>query len=818
MSRPYRTHATVVRQRIARSLLAQSPHGSAPAPADDGPSLGTITLLPHQRDAVQQLHTMLAAMHVALLADDVGMGKTFVALAVAQRYPRCLVIAPAGLRYAWRDAMERAACATGTIWSLHQCSHTEIPPELVTPGTLVIIDEAHHLRSPNTRRYQTIASAVAGADLLLLSATPLHNRADDLRAVLGLRLGGRRDLLSSAMLTRLVVRRTLPDRRPVVRQEPAVSIPHDPRILDALLALPAPLPAKDGAIAGALIRLGLLRSWCSSDAALVAALKKRLLRSEAMQDALAAGRHPTRIELRSWIVGDGEMQLAFPELMASAPPADGPLRDVLTRHIAALRALLALMVPPHTADLQRGDLLRRLVAEHPTTPIVAFSQYRETIRSLARALTDIAGVGALTSHRAWIASGPLPRQELLAAFAPRGQGRPPPPPHQRVRLLLCTDLLAEGVNLQDAGIVVHLDLPWTDALRAQRIGRCVRLGSPHSTVSVVTLQIPAATEAVVQLTARLTTKAQLATRLVGRSGMGEARSAVDIAQDLRDQLSAWCRDEAAIGPGAAAVPPIDPGEKETSRIAPMVACIAATQRGVLAMIRHAEADRVQLIGGVVQRAPHGRRARLRVMTTPTALLALMQTLSPATGGSDECLARERVALPSPLPSPSPSPSPSQLRWWRYAERATAAFVRRQQLRAQFGSRAEAEPATVRQARRLVQQGIRGASPTQRGVVYAASREALEMLRVARGAAVDEALRAWMMTAAARPFVEWVGAWRSSAVLVRSAAGGDGPRSVAASSGAWHVEALLLMCPHASTDPDSFGGCPHARCSSISMAP
>jgi hypothetical protein len=336
----------------------------------------------------------------------------------------------------------------------------------------------------------------------------------------------------------------------------------------------------------------------------------------------------------------------------------------------------------------------------------------------------------------------------------------------------------------------------------------VRLGSPHATVSVVTLHIPAATEAVVQLSARLAIKARLATRLVGRSGVGDARSAIDAAQDLRDQLHAWRRDDATIDEGATATPAITAPDQQAPAATPWVACTTATHRGFLAMIREEPTGRVQLVGGLVQHARQRRRVRLRVVTTPTALLALLQTLSPPTGESGECLARERVAFLSP----------SQHRWWRYAEQTTAAFVRRLQLRTQVGSRAVAEPATVRRARRMVQQGIYGASPAQRGVVYAASREALEMLRVARGAAVDEAVRAWMMMAAARPFMEWVGAWRSSAVLVRCAAvvPSASPASVAQS--AWHLDALLLLCPHAAPDPDSFAACPHARCSSISMAP
>src|SRR5207344_2385706 len=97
--------------------------------------------------------------------------------------------------------------------------------------------------------------------------------------------------------------------------------------------LPAPLPAHDGAVAGALVRLGLLRAWCSSDAALTHALRRRILRGEALRHALEGGRHPTTAELRGWLVGDHEVQLAFPELMAGHAPETGPLLEVLTRHL-----------------------------------------------------------------------------------------------------------------------------------------------------------------------------------------------------------------------------------------------------------------------------------------------------------------------------------------------------------------------------------------------------------------------------------------------------------------------------------------------------
>ncbi|MGH7447903.1 MAG: helicase-related protein, partial [Longimicrobiales bacterium] len=49
-----------------------------------------------------------------------------------------------------------------------------------------------------------------------------------------------------------------------------------------------------------------------------------------------------------------------------------------------------------------------------------------------------------------------------------------------MRLLIGTDVLAEGLNLQDARVVISYDLPWNPVRLAQRIGRIDRLGSPHA--------------------------------------------------------------------------------------------------------------------------------------------------------------------------------------------------------------------------------------------------------------------------------------------------------------------------------------------------
>lgn len=551
-SRAAQRRLELVRAYVARSVLPPLP----------SPTLGEVVLAPHQREAAARLLRMLARHGGGLLADDVGLGKTYVALAVAREYERCIVIAPAALLPMWAAAVRRTHTKGAALVSLHAFSRGDGSGCATGARRLVIIDEAHHLRNPATQRYQQVSAAIAGADVLLLSATPVHNREGDVRAMLALFAGSRPDLLEAGRRAELIVRRdsamvggassAVAGSQPAVRWHRAHRVPMDRAILERIMALPAPLPAKDGAEAGALIRMGLLRAWCSSEAALLDAVRRRRMRGAVLRDALEVGRHPTQAELRSWAVSEGEVQLGFAELLASGPVEHGPLLAVLDRHLAALTALADALRSAGGGDAERAAWLRRVVAAHPGVPVVAFSQYARTVEAMYRALRDIAGVGMLTGARARIASGPIGRQEALQRFAPRAHERPPPPSHAAIRVLLTTDLLAEGVNLQDAGVVVHCDAPWTAALRDQRVGRAVRMGSPWGVVHVYRLAPSLEVEGALRWEARVVRKAAIGARVVGRAG--RSRSVVEVRSALLAQFAEWARASDAVDVPDAASP------------------------------------------------------------------------------------------------------------------------------------------------------------------------------------------------------------------------------------------------------------------------
>jgi superfamily II DNA or RNA helicase len=726
---------------IARALL--SPGSTREVPH----ALGDVTLLPHQRDAVVRLRKALARFRGALLADDVGLGKTYVALAVARDYGDAHVMAPAALLPMWRTSIERTASRHVTLHSLHACSTRA--PRIPGPGAgrgLVIIDEAHHLRTATTRRYRAVADAVAAHDVLLLSATPIHNRPRELRALLALFMNARDDLLDPDMLARLIVRRgsdvvrplvqasarpvpasasasaqgayTVP-HRPRICEHPPFQVPHDPATLTGILALPAPLPAHGGSAAGALVRLGLLRAWCSSDAAFDAALGRRLLRGSALRDALLAGRHPTNGELRAWVVGDShDMQLAFPELM-SANAARPALLPALGLHVDALSALRERHRNFAQGDAARAMYLRQTLGEHPGLSLIAFSQLSGTVRALYRALSDIAGVGMLTGSGARIASGRISRREMIARFAPHAQGLPPPPAHHAVRLLLATDLLAEGVNLQDAGVVVHLDLPWTDALRRQRVGRVARLGSARTEIHVHAIHPPDIGERALRQLERLRTKAAFSTRLVGGA---RPSSAADHESAWRATLQSWLRSDTEF----------DQQARLHAGACSMVAIAPARRRAAFALVQS---------------------------DNEWHLLDCDPSTAPVTPGDATAdISRGVQLLDAVATSPSAVVPGDLAALTLPAERFVARWLSTRRTREQAGALPRGLSAGQRRLLERIRT-VRDAQPAiRRGAMVRAADEAIRIVHAAAGAACERALDAWLWSFASAEPADWLRGW------------------------------------------------------------
>jgi hypothetical protein len=498
-----------------RAIIAHHVYGPE---ASERP-LGEIRLHPHQHEACARVRRLLETHGGALLADDVGLGKTFVALDVARDATRPVVLAPAAIRQTWLDAARRSGIEVVFV-SIESLSRSGAP---AISADLVIVDEAHHLRTPATRRYRAASVLCANAGVLLLSATPVQNSTRDLRAIIALFAGARVTGMTDDELAGFVVRRSATD---VVLEEatlpalrPPVWLPtvNDVDGLDRLLSLPRAVPPRDGDDGGVLLCYTLLREWASSRAALVAALRRRLAHAHAMEDALLAGRMPTRAELSVWTFADGAQQLAFPELAIASELEHGhALLAQVRLHASAVRELLAWIESSPDPDTLRAATIRDVMRRHRGERVIAFSEYADTVVALYRALAADGHVAMLTHAGGRVAGGAISRREVLGRFAP-GASRQTPDT-ERIDLLLTTDVLSEGVNLQDASVVVHIDLSWNPARLQQRVGRVRRLGASHAEVSVYLVPPPAPAERMLQLERRLRLKIGTAARTMGLAG------------------------------------------------------------------------------------------------------------------------------------------------------------------------------------------------------------------------------------------------------------------------------------------------------------
>jgi len=535
--------------RSVRSCIARTMLGAASPDV----RLGDVTLHPHQKQALSRIQELLARDRVAVLADETGLGKTYVALAAARAYERVLIITPASLRSLWSEALLRIQQRADII-SLELLSRRGSAG--IARPTLMIVDEAHHLRTTATRRYGEVAALCDSAVLLLLTATPVQNRRGDLVALLALRLGDAASSMTDEELARHVVRRSSGE----IAHFPALDGPHwirppmDDDVLDALRAMPSPLPASDEGSAGELVVYSLLRQWASSRAALVAALRRRIARATAMRASLESGRWPSRRELAAWSCVEDAVQLALPELIS--PPRPLAVRAHLTQlldavgaHERALGALLHHLRTTPDPDPDRAAAVRCIRTRHAGARIIAFSQFAATVHGLGRLLAPDGGVAELTARGARIVTGRTTREDVLAQFAPAFDARHVPPA-ERITLLVATDVLSEGLDLHAASVIVHLDLPWNPARLEQRVGRVRRLGSTHETVHVYAFAPPASSERVLRVEQRLRAKLRIARGMIGLGGYAlphsrnepDARGPPEIASDTLACLEQWRSD------------------------------------------------------------------------------------------------------------------------------------------------------------------------------------------------------------------------------------------------------------------------------------
>ncbi len=175
------------------------------------------------------------------------------------------------------------------------------------------------------------------------------------------------------------------------------------------------------------------------------------------------------------------------------------------KQLVAIHEKAAAITPDRDAKLQE---LKTLIAAKITNPInpdnrkvIVFTAFTDTATYLYDQLRDWAR-GELGVHVALVTGGGDDRStfksagyqrqtdfaSILTNFSPRSKGRdkmPNMPQEGEIDLLIATDCISEGQNLQDCDYLVNYDIHWNPVRIIQRFGRIDRLGSTNQRIQMV---------------------------------------------------------------------------------------------------------------------------------------------------------------------------------------------------------------------------------------------------------------------------------------------------------------------------------------------
>ena len=396
----------------------------------------------------------------AVLADEVGLGKTIEAglilseLRLRGLADRSLVIAPAGLVEQWREELERkfALPTTDTATFAARGHGADRPVVLASLAAArrdplrslltaeawdaVIGDEAHRLRNPRSASGRLVRQ-LTSRYLLLLTATPVENKLDDLHELLSLAAPG---LLGTAAQFRAAHgsgdAASVRDAQSLRAKTREVMVRH--RRSEVALRLPLRIAETLQVVPGA------------EEARFYTDLAAKI-RTVAQAVRAGDGRNGTEslMGLRT-----------AARLAGSLPAAAAPtLRKLGWTGLAEQAAAISW---PAKVDELIALLLRHARAGEK---VLVFTAFRQTLDRLAPRVAD-AGLRAAVYH------GSLSRTAKEAAIT---AFRDDPD----VQVLLSTESAGEGRNLQFCHVMVNVDLPWNPMQIEQRLGRLHRVGQTH---------------------------------------------------------------------------------------------------------------------------------------------------------------------------------------------------------------------------------------------------------------------------------------------------------------------------------------------------
>ncbi len=543
-----------------------------------------VELASFQQEGLHEAIYVLNKHHGVLIADAVGLGKTYIGMGLLEHYllkgrrrghiPKGLIICPAQLRdLLWEPKLEEYGIKAA-IRSQEEVGRRDFPWREFIHYDLVLVDESHNFRNPGTQRYQNLSRLIASGNpeklVILMTATPINNTIWDLYHELMLITRGseayfrnwgisnlygffrkldRGEAETFELLEETTVRRSRYDikkrmeagevitiRGQEIRfpeREPE-SVDYDlvatyqgfyqeiARQIEALRLVSYNLEQfkRDGqketidrnnALIAILKTLWLKRLESSVQAFAQSVqnqqqFQKRFFELLLQNKLLSAVDHRKILALETEEESDRK---AVGELIAELPTvsvADYDLRavrqgvefdlQIFDGLLERLEQILRRSQDEPRMDAKLERLKALLKGALRGEKVLIFTYYQDTAKYLYQSLKKDEPWQAETGispDQIGLISGETKskeRERLVKRFAPISNTTEEQLEErcrlqqEELKILISTDVLSEGQNLQDARACVNYDLHWNPVRMIQRAGRIDRLGSPHETITI----------------------------------------------------------------------------------------------------------------------------------------------------------------------------------------------------------------------------------------------------------------------------------------------------------------------------------------------
>ena len=525
-----------------------------------------------------------------LIADEVGLGKTIEAGYILQEerartdIRRVLVVCPAALRNKWQQELGRrfgeefeildrasfrrkalmkalteqeALPRLSGIVSLQSLRDANLITELEAgtgPLDLLIVDEAHHCRNPDTKQHRAVRALSESSEAaILLTATPIHLGTENLFHLLRLILPEEFDSFS-AFQDRMAVNRHIVDAEASVRRGAGGWVKS---ALEQLTAVERTFQAERFQQNPLYVEtLNLLRSGVVPDRDrtiviqdnlsqlnLLTSVMTRTRKRDVYPDAAKRTAHVLSVEMTpaertayirlsefcfsQYAAANGNQTSQFAVVNLQRQFASS-LYAALDHYIELFGIAPDAVDPADELDVDFGDedpetegsqnpaeridqnvrfqrLLREcrnmlgtvdskfqrlLVLLNEHSKAVIFSYYKRSLRYLERELKR-AGIGCVRID------GDVPMDHHNPEKDERGARIETFRTDPKVRVLLSSEVGSEGLDFQFCSVLVNWDLPWNPMVVEQRIGRLDRLGQKAERILIFSFACPGTIEDVI---------------------------------------------------------------------------------------------------------------------------------------------------------------------------------------------------------------------------------------------------------------------------------------------------------------------------------